>query len=156
MFEFEESDPSIVDLAVFVEQPPGVVWRALTEPDVITRWLAPTVGFEAEVGTTFIVQVPVQDKPAAEMACQVVVADEPEHLAYSWTDLRGDPPMRWMIDYRLESHGRNTRLFLRMSGFDVEDRYQKFARNGIERSWDRTLLPKLAAVANSLGDDADR
>ncbi|MFT3715918.1 MAG: SRPBCC domain-containing protein [Gordonia sp. (in: high G+C Gram-positive bacteria)] len=87
------------------------------------------------------------------MACQVVEADEPEHLAYSWTDLRGNPPRRWMVDYRLAPHGRGSRLFLTMSGFDMDDRYQRFARNGIERSWNRTLLPKFAHVVNAL--DAD-
>lgn len=46
-------------------------------------------------------------------------------------------------------HGRGARLFWQMSGFDTEDRYQGFARNGIERSWNRTLLPKFAEIVNA-------
>ncbi|WP_338836336.1 SRPBCC domain-containing protein [Gordonia polyisoprenivorans] len=149
MFDVSEPDPSMIDLAVFVERSPEVAWRVLTAPDLIAEWLAPTIGFEPVVGTTFIVQVAVPDKPDAEMACQVVVADEPHHLAYSWTDLRGKPPLRWMMDYRLMPHGRGARLFWQMSGFDTEDRYQRFARNGIERSWNRTLLPKFAEIVNA-------
>ncbi|MDL9947639.1 SRPBCC domain-containing protein [Gordonia sp. ABSL11-1] len=141
----------MIDLSVFVEHPPAVAWRALTEPELIARWLSPTVGFEPTVGTTFIVQVAVPDKPNAEMACQVVAASEPDHLAYSWTDLRGDPPQRWIMDYRLSPHGRGTRLFWRMSGFDIKDRHQKFARNGIERSWNRVLLPKFADLVKTMG-----
>ncbi|MFT4199918.1 SRPBCC family protein [Gordonia sp. (in: high G+C Gram-positive bacteria)] len=146
-----EHDPSVIDLGIFVEQPPEVAWRALTQPESLARWLSPTIGFEPVVGTTFIVQVEVPDKPAAEMACQILAADEPNQLTYSWTDLRGDPPRRWLIDYQLHPHGRGTRLMWHMSGFDIEDKYQRFARNGIERSWDRTLLPKLAAEINALG-----
>ena len=146
-------DPSIIDLAVFVARSPKAAWRVLTEPNLIAEWLAPTIGFQPAVGTTFIVQVAVPGKPDAEMACQVVAADRPEHLAYSWTDLRGNPPLRWMVDYRLAPHGRGTRLFVQMSGFDMEDRSQRFARNGIERSWNRTLLPKLAGVVNALEGD---
>uniref|UniRef100_UPI003D932821 SRPBCC family protein n=1 Tax=Gordonia sp. B7-2 TaxID=3420932 RepID=UPI003D932821 len=152
MFDDSEPDPSLIDLAVFVERPPRVVWRALTEPELIAGWLSPVIGFAPVVGTTFIVQVAVRDRPDAEMACQVVAADEPGHLAYSWTDLRGNPPQRWMMDYRLLPHGRGTRLFWQMSGFDIADRYQRYARNGIERSWNRTLLPRLADVVNMLGD----
>lgn len=148
--ERQDSTPPLIELAIYVARPPEVAWRALTEPDLMARWLSCTVGFVAEVGTTFIVEVAVPDHSAAEMACQVAAADAPEHLAYSWTDLRGDPPVRWMIDYRLTSHGRGSRLFWQMSGFDVEDRSQRFARNGIERSWDRTILPKFAAVVNSI------
>ncbi|MFC9978164.1 SRPBCC domain-containing protein [Gordonia sp. NPDC127522] len=150
MFEDSEPDPSLIDLAVFVERPPAVAWRALTEPDLIAEWLSPTVGFRPVVGTTFIVEVAVPGKPGAEMACQVVVAHEPEHLVYSWTDLRGSPPQRWMMDYRLASHGRGSRLFWQMSGFDLADRYQRFARNGIERAWARTLLPEFARVVRAL------
>lgn len=143
-------DPSLIDLAIFVERSPDTAWRALTEPDLIAEWLSPTIGFQPEVGTTFIVQVAVPDKAVAEMACQVMIADEPWRLAYSWTDLRGDPPVRWMMDFRLRPHGRGSRLFWQMSGFDISDRYQRFARNGIERSWNRTLLPKFARVVHSL------
>lgn len=153
MFDDRASAPHLIDLAVFVARPPEVAWRVLTEPDLIAEWLSPTVGFRPEIGATFIVQVTVPDKPDAEMACQIVAAEEPAHLAYSWTDLRGSPPLRWMMDYRLTPHGRGARLFWQMSGFDMEDRYQRFARNGIERSWNRTLLPKFAKVVNTLGAD---
>lgn len=149
MFDAER-DPSVVDLGIFVPQPPASAWRALVEPDVIARWLSPTVGFAPVVGTTFIVEVAVPDKPAAEMSCQVVVAEAEQRLAYSWTDLRGDPPLRWLVDWRLQSHGRGTRVLLQMSGFDIDDRKQRYARNGIERSWDRTILPKLAAEIAAL------
>lgn len=49
----------MIDLAVFVEQPPAVAWRALTEPGLISRWLAPVAGFSAVEGTTFMVQADI-------------------------------------------------------------------------------------------------
>lgn len=138
--------PSAVDLGLFVQQPPATVWRALTEPDLIARWLAPALGFGAQVGTTFILQVPVPGRPAAEMACQVVAVTLEQQLSYSWTDLRGDPPARWLVDWQLRPQGRGTRILLHISGFDLTDRRQKMARNALERGWNNTVLPRLADV----------
>ncbi|MFT4126709.1 MAG: SRPBCC domain-containing protein [Gordonia sp. (in: high G+C Gram-positive bacteria)] len=150
MFDVERN-PSVIELGIFVAQVPATVWRALTDPESLARWLSPTRGFAAVVGTTFIVEVAVPRKPAAEMSCQVVAVDDERQLTYSWTDLRGDPPLRWLIDWQLRPHGRGTRILLHMSGFDISDRRQKFARNGIERSWNNTLLPKLADEVDWLG-----
>ncbi|WP_440713507.1 SRPBCC family protein [Gordonia sp. FQ] len=150
MFDAER-DPAVVELGIFVTGAPEIAWRALTEPDSIARWLAPTIGFAPAVGTTFIVQVPVPGKPAAEMSCQVVAADEQRQLTYSWTDLRGEPLLRWLVDWQLRPQGRGTRVLLHMSGFDVTDRRQKMARNAVERGWNNTVLPKLAAEIDALG-----
>lgn len=100
-----------------------------------------------------MVQADVPGKPTAEIACQVVNTEAPEHLTYSWTDLRGDQNARWLVDWKLKPQGRGTRVFFRMSGFDLEDRRQKFARNGLEANWDRTALPYLAEVVNELTVD---
>ncbi|GAA3957413.1 SRPBCC domain-containing protein [Gordonia caeni] len=76
-----------------------------------------------------------------------MVAPPPLHqLTYSWTDLRGDPPARWLVDWQLRPQGRGTRILLHISGFDLTDRRQKMARNALERGWNNTVLPRLADV----------
>lgn len=144
-----ERDPTAVELGLFIPQPPAAVWRALTEPALIDRWLASTTGFATEIGTTFILEIPAD--PPAEVACQVLTVDPGRRFTHSYTDLRGNPPARWFVDWLLEPQGRGTRVLMTHSGFDLDDRVQKMARNAIERGWRNRLLPRLADVVADVG-----
>jgi uncharacterized protein YndB with AHSA1/START domain len=106
----------------------------------------PSTGFTAEVGTRFVFTVPTQ--PPGEIACETLAVRSGERLTLSWVDLRAARPARWIVDWALRSEGRGTRLLLRHSGFDTDDRRQKMARNGMERMWRR--------VMSQLGELLDR
>lgn len=149
MFELER-DKAAVELDQFVPHPPEVVWRALTEPDLVARWFAKTTGFSATLGCTFIVEIP--STPPAEVACEVLTVEPYQRFTHTYTDLRGNPPARWMVDWRLEQQGRGTRILLNHTGFDVEDQRQRMARNAAERSWNNQLLPGLAKLVAELAD----
>ncbi|WP_433671314.1 hypothetical protein ACQP06_06910 [Nocardia sp. CA-136227] len=62
------------------------------------------------------------------------------------SDPRADYPTRWIVGWALHPQGHGTRLLLTQTGFDIEDRRQKMARNAVERSWKRLLLPRLGQV----------
>lgn len=143
MFDTER-DPTAVELDLFVPQEPSTVWRALTEPSLVRRWLARSTGFCAEVGATFIFEIPAD--PPAEVACQVLTVDRERRFTHTYTDLRGDPPARWIVDWSLNPEGTGTRILLNHSGFDIHQRRQRMARNAAERGWNNTVLPKLATV----------
>ncbi|MFD3701626.1 SRPBCC domain-containing protein [Nocardia sp. NPDC058658] len=136
-------DPASVEIGNFLAHAPSDVWHALTDPSVVQRWLMPSTGFVASVGTHFVFTVPPQPSSAArrqatsvgEIACEVLTARPSEQLTLSWVDLRAERPSRWVIDWTLLSQGRGTRLLLTHKGFDIEDRRQKMARNGMERMW---------------------
>lgn len=49
-----ELDPAAIEIGSFFAQPPGVAWRALTEPGLLELWLMRSVGFSPTVGTHFI------------------------------------------------------------------------------------------------------
>ncbi|WP_280440849.1 SRPBCC domain-containing protein [Nocardia brasiliensis] len=56
-----------------------------------------------------------------------------------------------MVDWTIRPQGRGTRLVLTQTGFDIENRRQKMARNALERGW-RTTLTRLGAVLDELAE----
>lgn len=138
-----ELDPSRVELGRFYPQPPAIVWQALTDSAVVEKWLLPSVGFDATVGTHFLFTVP--SNPPAEIVCEVLAATPEQAMSWSWMDMRGPQPVRWILEFELRSEGRGTRLLITTSGFDIEDKRQRMQRNNVERGW-RQILPKLGNV----------
>ncbi|WP_067825142.1 SRPBCC family protein [Nocardia inohanensis] len=139
-----ELNPAAVEIGGFFPQPPEALWHALIEPHLVERWLLlRSSGFAAAVGTRFIFVVP--GRPPGEIACEVLAARAGERLTISWVDLRAEQPARWVVDWLLQPEGRGTRLLLTQTGFDIEDRRQKMARNAMERGW-KTTLSRLREV----------
>ena len=63
-----------------------VVWKTLTTPDLMGRWLKmqPT-GFKPVVGTRFTYQTTPAGKWDGVIHCEVLEAKPNERLAYAWT-----------------------------------------------------------------------
>lgn len=141
-------DPAAVEIGRFFPHAPSDVWHALADPAVVELWLMASTGFVASAGTHFIFTVPPPPPsapsqhamPVGEIACEVLTARPSEQLTLSWVDLRAERPARWVLDWAIRPQGRGTRLLLTHSGFDIEDRRQKMARNGMERMWQGRLL----------------
>ncbi|MFI6040479.1 SRPBCC domain-containing protein [Nocardia sp. NPDC051321] len=137
-------NPAAIELGSFFPQPPDTVWRALTQPDLLERWLLRPTGFAASVGTRFRFAVPAPS--IDEIACEVLAARPYQQLTYSWLLPQAEHPARWIVDWTLLPQGRGTRLLLTQTGFDIEDRRQKMLRNAMERHWKRSVLPRLGEV----------
>lgn len=137
MIADSELDPAAVEIGSFFPHSPHAVWRALTEQDLLERWLMRSVGFAASAGTQFTFAVPTQ--PAAEIACEVLAVRPGERLTLSWVDMRAEHPARWIVDWMIKQEGRGTRFLLTHTGFDIDDRRQRMARNALERGWKVTL-----------------
>jgi uncharacterized protein YndB with AHSA1/START domain len=85
--------------------PVGLVWRALTDPDLIPLWTATGAGGRAEgfapvPGTKF--RFVAKPKPGWNgiVNCEVLEAREPVLLRYTWTDDGGGDTTE--VTYRLE------------------------------------------------------
>jgi uncharacterized protein YndB with AHSA1/START domain len=140
-------DPAAVEIGRFFPQSPDVVWRALTEPHLLERWLMPSIGFVASVGVQFTFVIPIQ--PVGDISCEVLTARPGEQLIFSWVDLRAEHPARWVVDWMIWPHGRGTRLLLTQTGFDINDRRQKMARNAMERNW-KVVMSRLGQVLDHM------
>jgi uncharacterized protein YndB with AHSA1/START domain len=72
-------------------QPPEKVWRALTEPDLLAKWLMPN-DIQAVVGHHFTFRT--QPVPGFDgiAHCEVLVVEPDRRLSYSWRG--GSPELR--------------------------------------------------------------
>jgi uncharacterized protein YndB with AHSA1/START domain len=100
--------------------PVAQVWHALTDAEMLNRWLMATEDFEAKVGARFTLH---DDQPESgcrgHVECQVLELSPPRRMVWSWSNTEDPAPTRLVIE--LEAQGRGTRLTLRHTG-DVEER----------------------------------
>ena len=134
--------------------PAAMVWRALTDPDLIPRWTATGAGARPEgfapiPGTRF--RFVAKPKPGWNgiVNCEVVEAREPVLLRYTWTDDGGGDETG--VTYKLEPLGNGTRFTYEHAGFTgVGGLFMARLLGRIRRKMLDTGLP---AVLADLGDD---
>jgi uncharacterized protein YndB with AHSA1/START domain len=130
-------DPRAIYVDEFLPHPPEKVWRALTEPELIARWLMPN-DFKLEVGHSFTFQGhPIPAAGFGGTGYSEVLDFEPEKmLKIAWRAAPGDPSrLDSTVTFTLEPEGRGTRLFLAHEGFDPGDPYQAAARRFMGSGW---------------------
>jgi uncharacterized protein YndB with AHSA1/START domain len=102
-----------VDLDEYLESPPQEVWKALTDPVLLARWLMPN-DFEPWVGTRFTF---VPDCPTSwegNVACEVLEVVPGRRMVWSWQTKSMESPSR--VIFELSPSGAGTRLRLRHTG----------------------------------------
>jgi uncharacterized protein YndB with AHSA1/START domain len=96
----------------FYRHPPEKVWRALTEPEAIARWLMPN-DFAARVGHRFQLRTRPQPGWSGIVNGEVLEADPPRRLVYTWQNENVDT----VVAFTLTPTGGGTNLRLEHSGF---------------------------------------
>lgn len=73
--------------AIVVEEvlphPPEVIWRVLTDPELLSRWLMKNT-FAPHVGHRFTFQARPMGDWDGTVHCEVLEIDPPRRLVYSW------------------------------------------------------------------------
>jgi len=130
------------------------VWRAVTDPALIPLWTATgaggrTEGFAATVGTKF--QFIAKPRPgwSGVVDCEVLEANEPSLLRYSWTDPSGGGTSE--VLYQLEPLGLGTRFTIEHTGFTGAGGFFVAKILGNVRA--KTLTVGLPAVLADLDDN---
>lgn len=149
------SDDALTTVRVdaHLPQPPATVWRALTEPELLARWLMPG-DFRLAVGHRYpmrAVAVPATGFSGTVQA--EVLAFEPERmLRVSWCDADPDSPAQadWTVTWTLTPEGRGTRLHLLHEGFDPGNPAQQRARTIMDGGWRSHMMPRLRHVLAGL------
>lgn len=149
----DDGDPAAVRVDQYLAHPPSKVWRALTEPELIARWMMPG-DFRLEVGHRYTMQA--RPMPATgfsgRVQAEVLGFETGRMLRIRWRDADPDSPSRadWTITWTLEPEGRGTRLFLVHEGFDPDDPLQQRARSIMGGGWRSMVLRGIAEALEEL------
>lgn len=108
--------------------PPEKVWRALTDPALLSQWLLPAIGFELETGALFRFETQPQPGWDGIVNCQILDIEPLRMLRYKWTV----PFLDTEVTFSLTPTEGGTRLSLVQSGFKP-DQKQNFG--GARYGW---------------------
>jgi len=107
---------------------PAKVWRALTEPALLSQWLLPVVGLRLEPGTTFAFQAPPQPGWDGTVNCTLLDLEPVRSIRYAWVVGEIDT----IVTFTLVPTESGTRLSLVQSGFKPQ---QKQNFGGARYGW---------------------
>ncbi len=99
--------------------PIGRVWHALTDPEMLERWLMKADGYEASVGASFTLRDQPREDCRGEVECEVLELAPPHRMVWSWRGAEDPATTRLVIE--LTETDQGTRLTLRHTG-DADER----------------------------------
>lgn len=97
---------------------PDKVWRALTEPALLTEWLLPVIGFRLERDATFTFKTQPQPGWDGTVDCRLLDIDPPHKLSYTWVV----GPIDTVVTFALTPTATGTHLSLVQRGFKPDQK----------------------------------
>lgn len=127
----DRSQPDAITFEFDLPHAPKKVWRALTDPELLTQWLLPVTGFSLEPGATFTFNTQPQPGWDGAVNCKLLESRELERLSYAWA-VGGGLGLNTVVTFTLTPTKAGTRLVLVQSGFKPE---QKQNFGGARYGW---------------------
>ncbi|HVJ90045.1 MAG TPA: SRPBCC domain-containing protein [Labilithrix sp.] len=109
---------------------PQKVWRALTDPVLLTEWLLPVVGLKLEPGAQFTFKTQPYPGWDGTVNCRLLEIEEQKKLSYTWAV--GNMELDTVVTFTLTPTESGTHLSLVQSGFKPE---QKQNFGGARYGW---------------------
>ena len=109
---------------------PEKVWRALTDPVLLTEWLLPVVELKLEPGAAFTFKTQPYPGWDGTVNCRVLEIEAPRKLSYAW--VVGDMELNTVVTFTLAPTASGTRLSIVQSGFKLD---QKREFGGARYGW---------------------
>ena len=132
MTTFDKTAPSQSESISFefdLHHRPEKVWRALTDPVLLTEWLLPVVGLKLEPGAAFTFKTEPHPGWDGSVNCRMLEIEQHRKLSYAW--VVGDM-IDTVVTFTLAPTPSGTRLSLVQSGFKP-DQKQNFG--GARYGW---------------------
>jgi uncharacterized protein YndB with AHSA1/START domain len=123
------------------------VWHALTDTQMIERWLMRADGFEAKVGARFTLINELRADCRGQVECEVLELSPPQRMVWSWHS--ADDPAATRLVIELETENQGTRLTLRHTGEADEDTVRRTTGGWTQK------LRALAELFTTQGGKAD-
>lgn len=128
-------------------QTPSKVWRALTDPALISAWLMPT-DFRPVVGHRFTFRAQPMPHWDGVVQCEVLEVDEPHRLRYSWKGGMGEFALDTIVTWTLTAtDAGGTRVHLEHAGFLPTNAY---ALEGMGKGWRGHIAERLKQAIAAL------
>jgi uncharacterized protein YndB with AHSA1/START domain len=121
---------------------PQKVWRALTEPTLLSRWLLPIVAPKIEPGASFKFIAQPQPEWDGVVNCRFLEIEAQKKLSYTW--VVGD--IETVVTFTLTPTESGTRLSLLQSGFKPN---QKHNLAGARYGW-KMMTEKLVELLETI------
>ena len=109
---------------------PAKVWRALTDPVLLSEWLMPVVQLELAPGAEFTFKTDPHPGWDGVVNCRILEIDAFRRLSYAW--VVGDMHLDTVVTFTLTPTASGTRLSLVQSGFKPD---QKQNSGGARYGW---------------------
>lgn len=123
-----------------LRHPPEKVWRALTNPVLLSEWLLPVANLKLEAGSEFKFQAPPQPNWDGTVNCKYLEIEREKKLSWSW--IVGD--IDTVVTFTLAPISTGTRLSLVQSGFKP---HQKQNFGGARYGWNMMSEKLLQVLA---------
>jgi uncharacterized protein YndB with AHSA1/START domain len=98
-----------------LRHPPQKVWRALTDPALLTEWLLPVMDLQLEPGSAFKFKTQAYPGWDGTVNCRMLEIEAQKKLSYAW--VVGDMEIDTVVTFTLTPTSSGTRLSLVQSGF---------------------------------------
>jgi uncharacterized protein YndB with AHSA1/START domain len=129
----DKTSPSQTEAISFeldLQHSPEKVWRALTDPSLLTGWLLPVVGLKLEPGAAVTFKTQPYPGWDGTVNCRILEIEAQSKLSYAW--VVGDMALDTVVTFTLTPTALGTRLSLVQSGFKP-DQKQNFG--GARYGW---------------------
>ena len=133
MNTIDKTAPSQTESIAFefdLHHSPEKVWRALTDPVLLTEWLLPVVELKLEPGAAFTLKTQPYPGWDGTVNCRILEIEAHRKLSYTW--VVGEMAIDTVVTFALTPMASGTRLFLVQSGFKPE---QKQNFGGARYGW---------------------
>lgn len=140
MMPIDKTSPGQTDSLSFeleLHHSPAKVWRAVTDPVLLSEWLLPVVELKLEPGAAFTFQAPAFPGWDGTVSCRVLELEVHKKLSYTW--VVGDMELDTVVTITLTPTAGGTRMSLVQSGFKPS---QKHNFGGARYGW-KTMGAKL-------------
>jgi uncharacterized protein YndB with AHSA1/START domain len=128
MTEAAASPSGTLALDFDLQHSPDKVWRALTDPELLSQWLLPAIGFELAPGAEFMFKTQPYPGWDGTVNCRFIEIEPGRKLSYHWTV----PFLDTVVTFTLTPTDSGTRLSVVQSGFTDE---QKREFGGARYGW---------------------
>lgn len=129
-----------------LKHPPAKVWRALTDPVLLSEWLLPVTGLKLELGTAFTFKTDPFPGWDGTVNCRVLEAEVEKRLSYAWV-VGESMELDTVVTFTLTPTDAGTRLTVVQSGFKPT---QKPNFGGAKYGW-KMMGGKLVDLLDRIG-----